>query len=301
MPNLEIVGDFADKPTSSNSGTGKSTSFKKLLKKKPFMIALGVVALIGIYVWYKSNSSVSSDTVAYTASGYTGYPIIDSGSSYGETQTAYNTDTMYAMQEAFQSQLDNLQTVYDNNTENLVSQVVELNERFNTTEEVVKSQSEVIEMQNTISAMQYNSDRALLSTSQAEKDALHEANKAMAYKYGWSFADGYWYDADGNRLYQTATQSSFASKNQTKSSASSATPASITTVKTVNATTGNSGLGGKTASSAVGATVTVTRKTGTTGSGASKKSTTGTITSGSSASKKYGVNIEGNVFVPNGG
>ena len=289
MSNIEIL-DF-DTPSgkssdSGSTGTHKNTSLKKLMKKKPFMIALVVIALVGLYVWYKSINSGSSESVAYTTSGYTGYPVVNSGSSYGETNTAFTTDTIYAMQEAFQSQLDNLQTIYDNSNEQLASQVIALNEKFNTTEDVVKSQASQIEIQNAISAMQYNSDRYHYATSDAEKKALHDANEAIASKYGWTFdnSDGYWYDADGYRVYQTATQSNFASGS--KSSASQSTPSTSTTVKT--ASTGNSSLGGKTASSS------------TSSSSSSKAGNGGiryTFLSGSEASKSLGANIEGNVRV----
>lgn len=253
MAEFEILPSPSETDKREKKQTGKKTDIKKLLKKKPFLIAVGVVALLGLYAWYKNSMSGGSSSDLVVASGYAGYP--ETGGAYTEASTAYEDEFYSAMldsmneklsniQNSYTSQLENMQTVYDNNTENLTSQVNSLSEKWNTAEDVLLTQSAEIQRQQDISTMMSNSDRALYSTSQTEKTALHNANTAIASKYGWIFGDdGYWYDETGkNRVYQTVTQSSKSSGGSSSGSSSKSSSGSSSASNRNNKNTSSGGI-----------------------------------------------------------
>lgn len=224
MASIEVIGGVNnerkdDKPKETE--TKKSNKLFKLFKKKPFLVAVVVVVALGLYAWFKKSQTATvadseSSEGYFIPTTYT-YPTY-SGGSYSDSISAYNEDTLLTMQDAFtqigdslsdsfDTKISQVQNVFDTTTSNLVSQVETLNDRLNDTENVVKTQSQTISKQNDIDAMMRNSDNYHYATTTAEKEALHNANKSIAEKWGFTFGDdGYWHDSDGSIVYSTATQ-----------------------------------------------------------------------------------------------
>lgn len=277
MASIEIIGGAnAPKETEKPKDEGKKTNkLIKLFKKKPFLVAVGAVSILGLYAFFKkSNSTQSQDSEGYSAIGYT-YPTYNDGGTYTDSNSAYTEDLFNTMQEAFQQQAEDLATSYDNRLEqiqssydtsnsNLVSQLDTLNERINDNENTLKKQSEAVEMARDIDTMRRNSESYYYTNSEKAKDALHEANADIAKKWGFTFnnSDGYWYDNSGSRVYSTVQQDqktleTIATKPSSSSSSSSSSKkaSSSSSSKSSKVTDGKSGLGTKTAG---GATTTKT-------------------------------------------
>ena len=210
MPQLEILNGLENDSKETKSEGKKGNNLKKLFKKKPFLIAVGVVSILGLWAWYRKGSSGSSsastdETSMLYASGYTGYPYTQS--DYTEVHDAYTESTLDAITDAFDQRIESVQSVYDTTNEAILSQVNTLSERVNNSEQIIQNQSDAIQKQNDIAQMKANSDAYHYATTTAQKEALHEANNQIASKYGWTFNDddGYWYDGN-TRVYQTVIQ-----------------------------------------------------------------------------------------------
>ena len=224
MPNFEIgnfnaYDDKTEKSKSESSGK-KSSKLKTLLKKKPFLIAVFVVSLLGLYAWYRKSITQTESGGGLVLSG--GYPTVGgtyTSDSYSDNNTAYTSDIYDSIQNAFASEYESLQNSfeqqmsqmqqsYDTTTDNLTSQVSTLSDRLNTSEDIITTQSSYITMLQDIEQMKANSDSYHYATTQAQKDALHQANQSIADKWGWTFSNGYWYDSSGQNIYVTPTQQS---------------------------------------------------------------------------------------------
>lgn len=236
MPEFKEYG-FDDKKETSEGGSKK----KKLkIKNKWFFIGLILVIIFVIFQKIK-NSNQSAESGYYaTPLGYSGYP--DSIDGAIAVDNSYTDSALDTMGKEFSSALDSIYKETDTTIKNLEnsfnneikgyesiiddmgSQLDNMSNKYNEVIEVVDKQTETINTQSIISQMKENSDRALLTSNQAEKDYLHEQNVKLADSIGATFnaSDGYYYK-NGTRLYSTALQS-----EKTYSSGSSSKPTSST-------------------------------------------------------------------------
>lgn len=203
---------------------------KKKIKNKWFFI--GLIAVVAFVVFQKIRESQSESESGYysTPLGYSGYP--DSVGGSVATDTSYVDSALDSMGSSINDALesiykDNEQNIknltnewemqnkaYDTTIDQLSSQLDAFSDKYEKVVDVVDKQNETIQTQNIITMMKENSDKALITKSQSEKDYLHKLNEQYADSIGATFndSDGYWYK-DGKRLYSTSLQSSYAEKN----------------------------------------------------------------------------------------
>lgn len=217
-------------PRTTDSGGEKKG--KKKIKNKWFFIGLiGVVVLVVI-------DKLRNNTATTEESGYYQMPLGYSGATFtsdGSQTESYVNDALGTLQDSTQSAVDDLfgyiedvdkntskgyddiYTYVDSVVDSMSSSLADTEKRLDSATSYIEEQNETIHYQNVISAMKSNSDRALITTSQAEKDSLHVQNENLASSIGAVFndADGYWYK-DGQKLYSTELQT--ANANQVTSS-----------------------------------------------------------------------------------
>lgn len=207
-------------PRTTESGGEKKG--KKKIKNKWFFIGLiGVVVLVVIDKLRK-NSTAESET------GYYEVPLGYSGAGFtsdGSQTESYVNDALGTLQDSTQTAVDDLfsyiEKVDKNTTSNMdsiynhIDKVVDdMSSSLTNTEKqldeainYIDEQNQTIQNQNIIAQMKANSDRALITGSQAEKDSLHQQNQSLADLIGATFndSDGYWYK-NGQKLYSTELQ-----------------------------------------------------------------------------------------------
>lgn len=208
MPEIqEVMDDF-----------GKNT--KKLLKSKPFKIALVGVAGVGLYVaWRRRNEDEENQVVGYVAAdGYAGYPVTGGGS--GETDLNYSDSGMTNEEIAgiisdglgqisadwSASYSDSMNDVYgymdavNSNVEALSDQVYAMQDmNAYLLEEMLK--------QSAIDQMKANSNLYNNISDYNLKQQLHDENMMIADQFGLTFNPntGNYYDS-GGVLYTTTQQ-----------------------------------------------------------------------------------------------
>ena len=151
---------------------------KKLFKDKRFLLlagGVGVAALVAGYL--KNKDAESEEATAYEAIGYAGYPTVGGASSAGDAVSSYYEEDggLWEMSET------------------------------------VLNMNEIMEKQQDISQMKANSELyAILSTPEdaATRTALHEENKLIAEKWGFTFDEGYWYEGNSVVYVPNSSQSS---------------------------------------------------------------------------------------------
>ena len=206
-------------PRTTDSGGEKKG--KKKIKNKWFFIGLiGVVVLVVIDK-LRNNSATEESGYYQTPLGYSGATF----TSDGAQTESYVNDALGTLQDSTQSAVDDLysyitkveesttkgyDSIYsqlDSAIDSMSSSLADTEKRLDSATSYIEEQNETIQYQNVISAMKSNSDRALITTSQAEKDSLHVQNENLASSIGAVFndADGYWYK-DGQKLYSTELQ-----------------------------------------------------------------------------------------------
>ena len=151
---------------------------KKLFKDKRFLLlagGVGVAALVAGYL--KNKDSESEEATAYEAIGYAGYPTVGGASSAGDAVSSYYEEdgSLWEMSES------------------------------------ILNMNEIMEKQQDIAQMKANSELyGILSTPEdaATRTALHEENKLIAEKWGFTFDDGYWYEGNSVVYVPNSSQSS---------------------------------------------------------------------------------------------
>ena len=107
------------KEYAEETGKKAKANAKKLMKNKYFLLALSVVAVLGLYSYYKKSKSGKMDedglTVAYTATGYDGYP----------TAAGESLDSVYeSMENVYNSAMDEIENLRNENNA-LVSDITQ--------------------------------------------------------------------------------------------------------------------------------------------------------------------------------
>ena len=206
MPEItEVLEDFSD-------------NTKKLFKNKKFLVAAGAVAVVALVVGLKKNQQETDSATGYEAIGYGGYPTTGGASSSdsiftGEGEGAFLGDSSY---------YDELTTEYDGVLSDMESNILMLSDRLISAEESSEEYLYQIERQNAISQMRANSElyNALSSPENADtRAALHEENKAIAERFGWTFDNGNWFE--GNTVLYTSAKQQAAGITPTRTATSS--------------------------------------------------------------------------------
>ena len=212
--------------TRSNDVAGKK---KKTIKNKWFFVALaGVVILVIIQKLRKTKEDESG---YYSVPlGYSGYPETTGGAVVADNSDVY--DALDDLAGQFDTAIGDIYKENENNIKNLVdemdfnnkqadividevtSQLDITNKKYDDIVDKVERQTEQINVQNIITQMKENSDKALISNSESEKEYLHNLNMQLADKIGATYneTDGYYYK-NGQRIYSTPLQSSKAASN----------------------------------------------------------------------------------------
>lgn len=219
--------------------TGKKlkANTKKLMKNKYFLLALGIVAVLGLYSYYKKNKSGKTNddelTVAYTSTGYDGYP----------TATGESLDSIYeSMDNVYNSAMNEIENLRNENNA-LVSDITQTisdiqKEKDNEISQIISSfsaerkdydktisylelqnqkQEEEAKKQATIEQMKTNANLYHYSDS-AEKERLKAENERLGASLGaYKDSDGRWYvsNTSSQRLFTTTLEESGATRPNT--------------------------------------------------------------------------------------
>lgn len=213
----DFSGDDTGKDTGKDTGEKRKKKSNKIIdtiKKKPFLFACIVVAILGIYVWYRNSQKEQEQEQSHqnmlVADGYDALSVAgyETGLTGGGFASSGYDDFVNDMFNSFQAQIKDVQSSYDAQVDDMSMQIIKLSNKLNTQSSIIDEQADTIALQNDISVMKSNSDKWAYATSDAERKALEDANKHIAHKYGWSFnsGDGYWYDSTGSRVYSTEIQ-----------------------------------------------------------------------------------------------
>ena len=222
MAEFKVFGEDKNEAKENTGKGGKLTNkLKKLFKNKPFLIAVIVVSILGLWSLMKKSqtptetetedSSLVPDGVDLLYPGEntymtsTGDYISDVLTSMGEYVTGLEEENI-KIKETFTNEYNNLKNTFDVTVDDMSSQIQSLSNKIDTQDNTLKEQTAIIEKQNAIKVMQTNSDAWHYASTQAEKDALAKANEQIASQYGWTRGnDGVWYE-NGQAVYQTVTQ-----------------------------------------------------------------------------------------------
>lgn len=214
--------EFGSEPEKKKS---KDNKVIKMLKKKPFLIAVIVVAIIALYTAKKKkDAELESGQNMVIPDNLEGVSVMYPGAdTYGASDTQYVDDALSSMYAEMDKAITDMMNVNDKNYESFetyystqvdsMSEVLEsFAEKIDSSTAILTEQSEQIEKLNDIQAMQNNSDAWHYAITDAKKKALEDANKNIARKWGWTFDDdsGLWYDGD-TPVYITATQDAVSS------------------------------------------------------------------------------------------
>lgn len=186
----------------------------KLLKNnKVFAIALGGVAVAGLYALYKKKgTSEAVETYAYVPSGYDGYPEM-SESTYDDVYSLY--DSLYSMVDSSntsnqQITSDVSQMITDMQIEN-DRYIAEIVDTFNSEREKYDETLSYLEekqyKESVIQQMQNNSTLWSLTDSAEQKQQLHDKNMELGTSLGATYdsASGTWW-LNGERLYTSVVE-----------------------------------------------------------------------------------------------
>jgi len=222
MAEFKVFGEQDNK--SETTGTKKGGKLKRLFKKKPFLIAVAVVVVLGLIALVRksqqpvqtadeSNMVVadglevmypSTDTYMTSEGDYITDVLDSLGMVLGEMQTEHENE-MISIQESFSEEVSSLKNTFDVTVDSMSMQIEDLSDKVDTQSDTITEQAQTIARQNDIQAMQNNSD-AWFYASDSERKALEQSNAQIAAKYGWERGDdGAWYDG-GVKVYETTTQ-----------------------------------------------------------------------------------------------
>lgn len=185
---------------------------KKLVKSKPFLIALAVVIVLALFAAVRKNKAEdTSEAGPYEAIGYAGYPTVGGGggeysqgedtSSYYESIIADYERTIQNMKSDYEQTILDMQTNADQNVSDLKSHydssMDELYSNINDLSNAQKDQADALaetnyqlQRERAISQMKANSELYnVLSKPEdaSRREALHAENMRIAEEMGWEF------------------------------------------------------------------------------------------------------------------
>lgn len=306
---------------------GVADNTKKLVKSKPFLLAILGVAGVALYIGLTRKEEQTEEATAYGAVGYAGYPVTGGG---GGSEYAGSMDAEYLA--AVEEVVNSNYAYYESKSAEQDEQIATLTNRVITSEETITNQQKQIQQQQDIAQMKANSELYGQITDRATKDALHAENLAIAERNGWVYdtVTHNYFDSNGSVVYLTAKQEAAAlgttkttttttktaapatttytnnatytaAKQSAATSGSTATTPKTTTTSTTKTTSVNAGLsGGKTGSGTMSGTVVATTASGlkiySSGGSSSKAVTNNTKKNISSTSSKSGTATAGKLI-----
>ena len=226
---------------------------KKLMKSKPFLIAVGGVALVALYVNFnKKSTATAEDEVSYfdgsQAIGYAGYPGM-AGSAGDSGQYDWYLSELEKIQEEYDTALEDMQSEYDEALAGFNKSLEDMQNEYDKSladilaaknsgssssskGSSVSSNKDLMEewklqqeYQADLAQMKANSElyNALGDGQDETKKALHQQNLDIASKYGFQYNSqtGNYFTNSGSVVYLTAQQQAKAVSGKTTKETSS--------------------------------------------------------------------------------
>lgn len=191
-------------PLATEKNKGKKKGFKNLNKKQKFLVLCVIVALIGLFVFYRKKTGYNS----VIASGYDGYPVMGSvgdesagGGGYDETdingllaeQEQYYNEQMNAVGGKYEETISSMENQYAAQIDSMATQH----------EEEISSLQKNMTYKDTVAQMLKNSNDWWYTNDPSARAALSDENKLLGESIGATFDSktGTWLAADGSRLF----------------------------------------------------------------------------------------------------
>ena len=171
-------------------------SFKKVSKSKTFWIIAGIVALVALIMFFNKSRNTASDEQFTYAGGYTGYPVTVGAS---EDTTGIGYDDLYDQQLFYENSIEEIESGYSVQVDDLTDTVYTLSNRVVTVEEQLENTQQAQARDKVLAQMQLNSHmyNAYSGAEYADYRAgLHEENKELGASIGLTYSNGVWYDGN---------------------------------------------------------------------------------------------------------
>ena len=201
MAEIKEIKDV-EMPLATERNKGKKKGFKNLNKKQKFLVLCVIVALIGLFVFYRKKTGYNS----VIASGYDGYPVMgsvgeESGGGYDETdingllaeQEQYYNDQLNAVGGQYEETISGMEKQYAAQIDSMATQH----------EEEISSLQKNMTYKDTVAQMLKNSNDWWYTNDPSARAALSDENKLLGESIGATFDNktGTWLAADGSRLF----------------------------------------------------------------------------------------------------
>lgn len=201
MAEIKEIKDV-EMPLAIEKNKGKKKGFKNLNKKQKFLVLCVIVALIGLFVFYRKKTGYNS----VVASGYDGYPVMGSvgdegGGGYDETdvnsllaeQEQYYNDQLNAVGGKYEETISSMENQYAAQIDSMATQH----------EEEISSLQKNMTYKDTVAQMLKNSNDWWYTNDPSARAALSDENKILGESIGATFdsKSGTWLAADGSRLF----------------------------------------------------------------------------------------------------
>ena len=203
MAEIKEIKDV-EMPLATEKNKGKKKGFKNLNKKQKFLVLCVIVALLGLFVFYRKKTGYNS----VVASGYDGYPVMSSmgeesgsGSGYDETdingllaeQEQYYNDQLNAVGGKYEETISSMENQYAAQIDSMATQH----------EEDISRLQENLTYKDTVAQMLKNSNDWWYTNDPSARAALSDENKLLGESIGATFDSktGTWLAADGSRLF----------------------------------------------------------------------------------------------------
>lgn len=201
MAEIKEIKDV-EMPLATEKNKGKKKGFKNLNKKQKFLVLCVIVALIGLFVFYRKKTGYNS----VIASGYDGYPVMssvgeESGGGYDETdingllaeQEQYYSDQLTAVGGKYEETISSMENQYAAQIDSMATQH----------EEEISSLQKNMTYKDTVAQMLKNSNDWWYTNDPSARAALSDENKLLGESIGATFDNktGTWLAADGSRLF----------------------------------------------------------------------------------------------------
>ena len=201
MAEIKEIKDV-EMPLATDKNKGKKKGFKNLNKKQKFLVLCVIVALIGLFVFYRKKTGYNS----VVASGYDGYPVMSSmgeegGGGYDETdingllaeQEQYYNDQLNAVGGKYEETISSMENQYAAQIDSMATQH----------EADISRLQENLTYKDTVAQMLKNSNDWWYTNDPSARAALSDENKLLGASIGATFDSktGTWLAADGSRLF----------------------------------------------------------------------------------------------------
>ena len=205
MAEIKEIKDV-EMPLATEKNKGKKKGFKNLNKKQKFLVLCVIVALIGLFVFYRKKTGYNS----VVASGYDGYPVMSSmgdeggsGSDSGYDETDIN-GLLAEQEQYYNDQLNAVGGKYEETISSMENQyAAQIDSMATQHEEDISRLQENLTYKDTVAQMLKNSNDWWYTNDPSARAALSDENKLLGESIGATFDNktGTWLAADGSRLF----------------------------------------------------------------------------------------------------